>query len=86
MNIQVIKRDGSREKFSIINIAKVVTTAGLTPEQAKTLAQHIESWALATGKDEVTSLEIRDQVLMELKKVNANAADLYTWYQQSKEV
>ena len=81
----VTKRDGVSEKFSIINIAKVVQAAGLTPEQAKTIAEKIASWAEGQNKSSLSSLEIRDQVLEELQKINSNAADLYKWYEQSKE-
>jgi hypothetical protein len=81
----VIKRDGIKEKLSVINIAKVATASGLTPDQAKGLSQVILSWAESLGKPEITSLEIRDKMVEELAKVNKNAADLYTWYEQSKE-
>jgi len=82
----VIKRDGTSEKFSVINIAKVVQAAGLTPEQAKHLAENISAWAEQQNVSSFTSLQIRDQVIRELEAVNTNAADLYKWYEQSKEV
>jgi transcriptional regulator NrdR family protein len=81
----VIKRDGTKEKFSVINIAKVATASGLTPDQARQLAQGLLTWVENVGKPEVSSLEIRDKMLEELLKINQNAAELYTWYEQSKD-
>lgn len=81
----VIKRDGTKEKFNVINIAKVATASGLTPDQAKQLSQTILSWTEGLGKDEINSLEIRDKMVEELTRINQNAADLYTWYEQSKD-
>ena len=82
----VIKRDGSIEKFSVINIAKVVTASGVDPEQAKKLSDTIATWAKEKNVETLTSLEIRDKVLEELQKINTNAAELYKWYEQSKEL
>lgn len=81
----VIKRDGTKEKFNVINIAKVAMAAGLTPDQAKSLSEILLRWAQESGKPEITSIEIRDKILVELPKISQNAADLYTWYEQSKE-
>lgn len=81
----VIKRDGAKEQFSVINISKVATVAGLSPEQAKHIAELLLEWAKSLQKEFVTSLEIRDKMLEELKKINVEAAQLYEWYEQSKE-
>lgn len=83
---QVIKRDGSIEKFSVINIARVVQAAGLTPDQAKAFAEKMARWAKEQNAPSLTSLQIRDKVLEELRLVNQHAADLYEWYQQTKEL
>lgn len=82
---KVIKRDGQSEKFSLINIAKVAVAAGLTPEQAKSLAEKMSVWAEGLGMDHITSLQVRDKMLTELAAINPNAADLYKWYELSKE-
>lgn len=83
---QVIKRDGTKEKFSLINIAKVVTAAGVSPEEARLLSERIEIWATQQAATELTSLQIRDKVLEELLSINKNAAELYKWYEQSKDI
>lgn len=82
---KVVKRDGTIEKFSYINIAKVGIASGLTPEQAKTLAERIGQWALSLNSEQITSLQIRDKLLEELPKINQSAAELYKWYEQTKE-
>jgi transcriptional regulator NrdR family protein len=82
---QVKKRDGTLEKFSVINLAKVGVAAGLSADQAKELVERIQYWAENLQTPEVTSLQIRDKFLEELPKINQQAADLYKWYEQSKE-
>jgi transcriptional regulator NrdR family protein len=83
---QVVKRDGTIEKFSVINIARVVHAAGLTAEEAKEVSESIANWAEQQHVASITSLQIRDQVLEELKEKNQHAAELYKWYEQSKEL
>ena len=82
---KVIKRDGVGEKFSLINIAKVAVAAGLSPDQARVVAENISTWSETVGNSEITSIQIRDKMIEELEKINQNAADLYRWYEQSKE-
>ncbi|OGG02422.1 hypothetical protein A2Z33_05175 [Candidatus Gottesmanbacteria bacterium RBG_16_52_11] len=82
--IKVIKRDGTSEDFESDNIARVVTAAGLTPEEAQALARGVTETVSLRGKNEITSLEIRDLVLEELKLVKGSAADLYQWYESTK--
>lgn len=82
---QVKKRDGSVEKFSVINLSKVLIAAGVSADQTKQIVEEIKLWAENLGVQEITSLQIRDKVLVELPKINQNAASLYTWYEQTKE-
>lgn len=85
MEVKVIKRNGSLEDFDQGKIARVVTAAGLTPNQAETLAANITEWVKATQQNQVTTLQIRDQVVYELQKLNKYAADLFVWYEKTKE-
>jgi len=80
----VLKRDGSIEEFQPEKIARVVKAAGLSEEQAKTLAQNVTDWANSQEQEKITILQIRDRVLEELKKVNAYAAGLFKWYEKTK--
>ena len=82
--IKVLKRDGSTEDFDSQKIVRVVIVAGLKPDQAQELLIKINQWVSDLEKETVSSLEIRDKVLQELKKVNDYAANLYEWYEKNK--
>ena len=83
--IKIKKRDGSLEDFDQTKIARVVIAAGLTHEQGQRLAAEITNWAQTNSNSSITSLQIRDKVIEELQKLNPNAADLYTWYEKTKD-
>ena len=68
MILKVIKRDGSKEIFLIEKIVRVVMAAGLESHQAQTLAAKIEKWAKNQKQTEITTLQVRDEVIKELKK------------------
>jgi len=85
MHITVIKRDGTKVPFSLHKIERVTTAAGLTSEEAKTLAAQVEAALATNNKTEVTSLEIRDMVLTKLRSVNEYAANMFAWYQKTKD-
>ena len=81
----VIKRDGSKEIFSEAKIARVMGAAGLTGEQTKQVVNRVNEWLAKQGQKEITSLSIRDVLLTILPEINKPAADLFTWYQKTKE-
>lgn len=83
--INVIKRDGIKEAFDPEKISRVVEAAGLTKEQSKLLAQTVTDILVQNRKNEVTSFEIRKLVIEELYKVNTYAADLFSWYEKTKD-
>ena len=85
MNLQIIKRDGSLENYSEEKIRKVVVAAGLKLDQAKLLTHNITYWLKTKTFTKLSSLKLRDQVNEELKKINKEAHDLYTWYQKTRE-
>ena len=85
MKIKVIKKDGSLEDFEKAKIERVTTAAGLSQEQAKKLADDIEKWAETYGKNQITTLQIRDQVLRELNNLNQFAANAFVWYEKTKD-
>lgn len=68
MNIQVIKRDKTVEEYQENKIEKVVLAAGLNLKQAKLLTANINGWIKKNSFLKVSSLEIRDKVIEELKK------------------
>lgn len=85
MKIQVIKKDGSLEDFEKGKIERVTTAAGLSRNQAKELADNIEKWAETSGKNQIATLQIREQVLKGLNNINQFAADAFVWYEKTKD-
>ena len=85
MKIQVIKKDGSSEDFEKGKIERVITAAGLYQEQAKKLASDIEKWAETSDKNQITTMQIRNQVLRELNNLNQFAANAFLWYEKTKD-
>lgn len=85
MRVQVLKRDGSLEPFAAKKIVRVVKAAGLEPPQAVALGKRLDDWVGSLGKKQLSSLEIRDQVLAELRRVNAHVANLFEWYEKTKD-
>ena len=85
MKFQVIKKDGTLEDFEKGKIERVITAAGLSQEQAEKLADDIEKWAETSGKNQITTLQIRNQVLLELKGLNEFAANAFVWYEKTKD-
>lgn len=85
MNPQVIKKDSSTEDFDQDKIARVITAAGLGPEEGFELATKVAKWAQSQGKAQITTYLIREKVLEEMKKINPVAADLFAQYEKSKD-
>lgn len=85
MNLEVIKKDGRLEDFDPDKIARVVTAAGLKPEEGFALALNVDRWAKSQGKTQITTLEIRNKVIEELKKTNEQTANFFMWYEKGKD-
>ena len=85
MELKVIKRDGSQEPFSLEKIHKVVVAAGLTEQNTQTLLANMQKWAECLPEKTVTSIEIRDKVLSELTHLDTYVANLFKWYQKTKD-
>ena len=86
MQKQVKKRDGSRELYEESKVARVVTSAGLSSDQAYTLSVKVTSWVNTLPETGISSLQIRDKVLELLMSTDKNVADFYRWYQKTKEI
>lgn len=82
--IEVIKRDGTLEDFDANKVAKVVHAAGLNKDEARLLSEKVNLWIRGLNQNKISSLQIRDKVLEELKLVNKYAADLFQWYEKTK--
>jgi len=83
--MQVVKRDGSLQEFDQEKIARVVAAAGLSPDQSQTLAGMVARRVNESGKSQISTLEIRDNVVEELHKVNPSTANLFVWYEGTKD-
>lgn len=83
--IVVTKRNGSKEPFDLKKIARVMGAAGLTSEQTDDIVNQITHWITVSNKTEITSVEIRDQLLSLLPRVNKSSADMFAWYEKTKE-
>lgn len=84
-NVKVIKRDGSLEDFDPHKIARVVKATGIDGTKHEEIAQKVAEEIYAQKKEKVTSLEIRNLVLTELKKVSQYASGLFEWYEKTKD-
>ena len=85
MKFQVVKKDGTLEDFEKDKIERVTLAAGLSQAQAKKLAGDIETWAESLGKNQIPTLQIRNQVLSELNNLNQFAANAFLWYEKTKD-
>lgn len=82
--ISVRKRNGETEPYDSKNVYKVVKAAGLNDEESRKISDQVNNWIISQGKSEISSLEIRDQVINYLKEINTDIADLYRWYESTK--
>ena len=83
--VKIKKRDGNWESFDFAKIEKVVIASGLAHDKAKKLSKQVADWVKQENKNELSSLEIRDRIIIELEKMDLNAAGLYKWYQKTKD-
>ncbi len=87
----VIKRDGRREPFSrekILNgVRKACEKRPISTDALEKLVDRVESWVLEQGKKEISSLEIGERVMEELRKLDEVAYVRFaSVYRQFKDV
>ncbi len=87
----VIKRDGRREPFSrekILNgVRKACEKRPISTDALEKLVDRVESWVLEQGKKEISSLEIGEKVMEELRKLDEVAYVRFaSVYRQFKDV
>jgi transcriptional regulator NrdR family protein len=85
MIVKVIKRDNSQDLYDPEKIEKVVKAAGLNEGEAKKLSGLITKWIKNEKLTQLTSLQIRDRVVVEIQKMNKAAAHKYIWYEKYKD-
>jgi len=84
-DIKVQKRDKTFEPFDPQKIIFVVKGCGLTEEDAIKLANMVTGWLEDSHVTEVTTLQIRDRILVEIQKMDKLAAKKYIWYEKYKD-
>ncbi|MFC1711380.1 ATP cone domain-containing protein [Patescibacteria group bacterium] len=82
---KIEKRDKTQEDFDRKKINQVVIAAGLSNSEADLVSENVEAWVNSLNEDLITSLQVKDKVLEELKKVNSYVASLFDWYEKTKE-
>lgn len=78
----VLKRDGTKENFDLMKIERIARSAGLSKVDAQKISKNV--FHQINKNKEVTSLEIRGRVLLELEQVDKYAAGLFAWYEKNK--
>ncbi len=84
-NVRVIKKDGTIEPFNPGKIAKVLRAAGLEQEPSETVVSNISSWVESLHQNVISVTQIREKVIAELQKVNTYIANLFQWYEKTKD-
>jgi transcriptional regulator NrdR family protein len=85
MTIKITKRDNSTAVYDPEKITRVVKEAGLTKKEAMKLTSSITKWLKKQARAQVTSLQIRDRVIIEIQKRNVAAAKKFIWYEKYKD-
>lgn len=85
MELKVIKRDGSIEDLDIGKIKRVVIAAGLDEKNAEELTNIVLEYIKSLNTGQVSTRQIRDKVVEELKKRNEYAYNLYVWFEKTKD-
>jgi transcriptional regulator NrdR family protein len=74
INLKVQKKDGRIEDFDRAKVKNGILRSGATEEQAESVTQEVESWAVATSTNNIVrALDIKVKLLEVLGGVNPNA-------------
>lgn len=84
--MKVIKRDGRLEEFDANKIQRVCMAAGLSEEKAQSISNKVLASIDKYNEKSISSEDIAKLVIAELKEVDVYAADMFEWYQKTKEV
>lgn len=85
MSIIVTKRDNSTSDYVPEKITRVVKEAGLSQKEAAKLTSSITKWLKELNRPKITSLQIRDKVIIEIQKTNEVAAKKFIWFEKYKD-
>lgn len=83
-DIEITKKDGTKEKFDSKKIERVLIAAGLDEELTKEVSRKIVEWVVNNAEYEVSSQDIRKRVYQELQAVDEYTANFYKWYKNTE--
>lgn len=83
MELKIQKRDGSMQEFDIEKIRGGLASAGVEEEMIDHIAPDVAAWVeTKSAIGVVKSLDIRAEVLRQLKELAPAAADVYAGYKK----
>jgi transcriptional regulator NrdR family protein len=85
MSFRVVKRDKQIEDFNHGKIKNVIMAAGLSEEEANKVMVELSKWAEGTGKPLITTIQLRDHIIVEMQKINHNAAINFINYEKDRD-
>ncbi len=85
-SLQVIKRDGSKEQWSLDKLVVSIGKAGVPEKDAQRIAKEIENWAMNSAQNqEILSAEIKNKVIEFLSLDFPAQAEIYKTYKKYSE-
>lgn len=83
MNLNVRKRGGGVEPWSMDKVINSVGVAGLTVRESEALGILIEEWVKKVAVNgEISSIQVRDKVLELLRVIDTVAAEAFEAYKK----
>ena len=83
--IRIQKRNRTLEDFDKNKIVRVLCAAGLNEKDGERVAENVAQHIQKLHDSVVASTTIRDLVQAQLNEINANVANLFRWYEKTKE-
>lgn len=80
--ISVRKKDGGMEEWSNDKLVTSIGKSGVDIKTAEEIANRVASWSNKSSQDTISSTEIRDKVISELKTVDEVASEAYRLYKK----
>lgn len=81
--IAIVKRDGSKEEWNVDKLIASMIKAGTNSENSQNVASQIKEEVEKSGKEQISSVSVRDMVIKKLSKVDSLSAQTYKDYKKS---
>lgn len=83
VDLKIIKRQGGSDEWSDDKIITSILRAGASAEEAQDVAKGVRDWAEKNSDEgHIKSIELRDQIIKQLKKINSLAANTFQVYKK----